>query len=91
MVIIYLTQRAQRAQSFNFHTAHADAGVVASFTVTGERRARMTEQIYYKPLVSASLCVLMSRVASDLSSDSVINKIFATFAISACEKKTSVC
>ena len=38
VVIIYLTQRAQRARSYNFLAVHADAEVVASFTATGERR-----------------------------------------------------
>ena len=42
-------------------------------------------------LVSTSLCALLSRVASDLSLSQVLfNKIFAVFAHSACEKKTSV-
>ena len=38
MVVICLTQRAQRTRSFIFHTVHAGAGVIASFTTTGKRR-----------------------------------------------------
>ena len=87
MVVIYLTQRAQRTPRFNFHIAHAGAGEVASFTATGERRDRMTNEYTIQLLISAYLCALLSRRASDLSSDSVINKIFATFASSACGKK----
>ena len=34
----YLTQRAQRTRSFNSHTVHAGAGMIASFTTTGELR-----------------------------------------------------
>ena len=49
--IIYLTQRAQRAQSFNFHTIHAVAGDVASFTTTGERRGWMTNEYSKQPLL----------------------------------------
>ena len=41
MVIIYLTQRTQRTQSFNFPAVHADEGVVVSFTTTRERRGRV--------------------------------------------------
>ena len=68
----YLTQRAQRAQSFNFHTIHAVAGDVASFTTTGERRDKVTNEYSKQLLVSASLCALLSRVASDPSNASVI-------------------
>ena len=67
-----LTQRAQRTQSYNFHTLHADAGDVASFTTTGERRGRMANEYSKQLLVFANLCALLSRVASDPSSDSVI-------------------
>ena len=67
-----LTQRAQRTRSFNSPALHADAGEVASFTTTGERRGRMGNKYTIQPLVSDNLCVLTSRVASDPSSDSVI-------------------
>ena len=67
-----LTQRAQRTRSFNSPAVHADAGEVASFTTTGERRARMANEYTIQPLISANLCALPSRVASDPSSDSVI-------------------
>ena len=90
VMIIYLTQRTQRARSFNFHTACADAEEVASFTATGERKGRMANEYTIQPLVSAYLCDLLSCVASDLSSDSVNSKIFALSATSACGKKTSV-
>ena len=86
MVIIYLTQRAQRTRRFNSHTVHAGAGVVVSFTTTGERRGLMTNEYTIQLLISAYLCALLSCVASDLSSDSVNSKIFATFASSACGK-----
>ena len=39
-VVIYLTQRAQRARSLYFPAIHAVAGVDASFTATRERRGR---------------------------------------------------
>ncbi|MBO5824860.1 MAG: hypothetical protein J6Q93_07900, partial [Prevotella sp.] len=87
----YLTQRAQRTRSFNLHTVHADAGVVVSFTTTGERRDWMTNEYTIQLLISAYLCDLLSRGASDLSLSQVLfNKFFATFAHSACKKKTSV-
>ena len=85
----YLTQRAQRTRSFNSPAVHADAGDVASFTTTGERRGGMANEYSKQLLVFANLCALLSRVASDPSSDSVNNKIFATSATSACGNKTS--
>ena len=86
----YLTQRAQRTRSFNSPAVNADAGDVASFTTTGERKGGMANEHSIQLLIYANLCVLLSRGASDHSSDSVNNKIFATFASSACENKTSV-
>ena len=68
-----LTQRAQRTQRFNSPTAHAGAGVVASFTTTRERRGRMTNE-YSIQFLQASLCALLSCGASDLSSNSVKSK-----------------
>ena len=44
VMVIYLTQRAQRTRSFNFLTAHADAEVVVSFTTTGERRGEVASE-----------------------------------------------
>ena len=67
-----LTQRAQRTRSFNSPAVHADAGDVASFTTTGERRGGMANEYSKQLLVFANLCALLSRVASDPSSDSVI-------------------
>ena len=90
MVVIYLTQRPQRTRRFNFHTVHAGAGDVASFTTTGERRDRMTNEYSKQLLVSASLCVLMSCVAGDPSQAITFLKFFAFFASSACGNKTSV-
>ena len=72
VVVIYLTQRAQRARSLYFPAIHAVAGDVASFTTTGERRGRVTNENTIQVLLSASLCALLSRVASDPSNDSVI-------------------
>ena len=89
VVIIYLTQRTQRTRSFISHTVHADAGDVASYTATGERRARMANEYSKQLLISANLCVLLSRVASDLSQAITFLKFFATSAPSACGK-TSV-
>ena len=51
VVIIYLTQRAQRTQSLYFPAIHTGAGDVASFTTTGERRGRMTNEYSKQPLV----------------------------------------
>ena len=67
-----LTQRAQRTRSFNSPALHADAGDVASFTTTGESRGGMANEYSKQLLVFANLCELLSRVASDPSSDSVI-------------------
>ena len=50
MVVICLTQRAQRARSLYFPAIHAVAGDVASFTTTGERRGRVTNE-YSKQLL----------------------------------------
>ena len=72
VVVIYLTQRAQRTRSFNSPAVHADAGDVASFTTTGERRGGMANEYSKQLLVFDNLCALLSRVASDPSSDSVI-------------------
>ena len=90
VVVIYLTQRAQRTRSFNFHTVHAGAGDVASFTTTGERKGRVTSEYSKQLLVSANLCALLSCGASDLSQAITFLKFFALFASSACGKKTSV-
>ena len=51
MVAIYLTQRAQRTRCFNLPAVHAVAGVVASFTTTGERRGRVTNEYSKQPLL----------------------------------------
>ena len=72
VVIIYLTQRAQRTRSFNLPAVHAVAGVVASFTTTGERRGRVTNEYSKQLLITASLCALLSCVASDPSNASVV-------------------
>ena len=90
VVIIYLTQRAQRTRRFNFPTAHAGAGDVASFTTTGERRGRMANEYTIQPLVSANLCALLSCVASDPSSDSVNNKILCDLCVLCVRNKTPV-
>ena len=50
VVVIYLTQRAQRTRSFNLPAVHAGAGDVASFTTTGERRGRGANE-YSKQLL----------------------------------------
>ena len=105
VVVICLTQRAQRARivsclSHRIHRihrfslwqeeVHAHAGVVASFTTTRERRGRVTNEYSKQLLVSASLCALLSRGASDPSQAITFLKFFALFASSACGKKTSV-
>ena len=89
VVVIYITQRAQRAQSFNFLTVHAGAGDVASFTATGEHRDSMTNKYSKQILLFASLCALLSCVASDPSQAITFLKFFALSASSACGNKTS--
>ena len=89
VVVIYLTQKAQRTQSFNFHTIRAGAGVVASFTTTGERRDWMTNEYTIQLLISAYLCVLMSRGASDHSSDSVNSKILCDLCVLCVRKQNT--